>query len=249
MSKLKCPESIEELEELDRLIPLCRKDLYAQAKAKIESGAACSLRDASIKLGAELDRNPESIRKSIQREQKIGTLSQLTREYTPKTEYQKTIIKEYEGEKKEVRKARQQEIKNNLTSIELPQSKFQIIYADPPWKYEFSETTTREIENQYPTMALIEIKDLPVPDICFDDCILFLWATSPKLQEAMSVLEAWGFEYKTCAIWDKQKIGMGYYFRQQHEILLIGKRRIPLPMKSGPIQTRLRPEPAAPDAI
>lgn len=65
----KCPESIEELEDLERLIPLCRKELYAQAKSKIESGEACGLREASRQLGEETGNNPESIRRSIRREQ------------------------------------------------------------------------------------------------------------------------------------------------------------------------------------
>lgn len=110
--------------------------------------------------------------------------------------------------------------------------KFPVIYADPPWRYEHSESESRAIENQYPTMSLDEIKSLPLGDIATDDCILFMWATSPKLAESMEVLSAWGFTYRTCAVWDKQKIGMGYYFRQQHELLLVatkGNPPTPLP--------------------
>lgn len=101
---------------------------------------------------------------------------------------------------------------------------YNVIYADPPWQYEFSKSDSREIENHYPTMPLEEICALPVSDIAADDCVLYMWTTSPKLKESFEVLEAWGFEYKTCAVWDKQKIGMGYYFRQQHELLLVATR-------------------------
>ena len=52
--------------------------------------------------------------------------------------------------------------------------------------------------------------------------MLFLWATAPKLREAIKVMEAWGFEYKTHACWDKETMGMGYWFRGQHELLLVG---------------------------
>ena len=105
---------------------------------------------------------------------------------------------------------------------------YPVIYADPPWRYEYAETENRAIENQYPTMDLNSICALDVPSA--DDCVLFLWTTAPKLIEGIRVLESWGFDYKTCAIWDKQKIGMGYYFRVQHEILLIGtKGNIPAP--------------------
>ena len=106
--------------------------------------------------------------------------------------------------------------------------RYPVIYADPPWRYEYIETESRAVENQYPTMALDEIKALDLDAITLDDCVLFMWATSPKLAEAFEVLNAWGFEYRTCAVWDKQKIGMGYYFRQQHELLLVAVRGQPL---------------------
>lgn len=97
-----------------------------------------------------------------------------------------------------------------------------VYYADPPWKYDFSETITREIENQYPTMELSDIKKLIIPAPA--NSALFLWATAPKLREALEVMAVWGFEYKTNAIWDKRKIGMGYWFRGQHELLLVGTK-------------------------
>ena len=105
--------------------------------------------------------------------------------------------------------------------------KYDVVYADPPWRYDFSATNSREIENQYPTMTLAEICGMKVAKVAADDAVLFLWATSPKIREALKVIEAWGFEYKTCAVWDKQKIGMGYYFRQRHELLLVATRGNP----------------------
>jgi len=111
--------------------------------------------------------------------------------------------------------------------------RFPVIYADPPWRYEHVKTDSRAIENQYPTMDLDAICALPVHDIATDDAVLFLWATSPKLAEAMRVVEAWGFSYRTCAAWVKNKIGMGYYFRQRHELLLVATRgSLPVPEPS-----------------
>ena len=108
--------------------------------------------------------------------------------------------------------------------------RYPVLYADPPWRYERAESESRAIENQYPTMALDEICALPVADLATPDAILFLWATSPKLAESMRVIESWGFTYRTCAVWDKQKIGMGYYFRQRHELLLVATRgSVPTP--------------------
>ena len=116
------------------------------------------------------------------------------------------------------------------SSLPLEGKKYPLILADPPWSYEHCSTDNREIENHYPTMPLNEICDLPVTDKAMDDCILFLWATSPKLEESLQVINAWGFKYTTNFVWVKDKIGMGYYGRQQHELLLIAKRgAIPVP--------------------
>lgn len=107
---------------------------------------------------------------------------------------------------------------------------YPIVYVDPPWRYEYSPTDNREIENHYPTMTLEEICLLPVAEIATPDSVLFLWTTSPKLAESMQVIEAWSYTYKTCMIWDKERVGMGYYARQQHELLLIATRgAVPVP--------------------
>ena len=106
----------------------------------------------------------------------------------------------------------------------IPEDRYSLIYADPPWRYDYAETKNREIENQYPTMDLDELCSLPAGELAADDCVLFLWTTSPKLEDSMRVIEAWGFRYRTCAVWDKERMGMGYYFRQQHEILLVATK-------------------------
>lgn len=97
---------------------------------------------------------------------------------------------------------------------------YDVIYADPPWRYSFSKSKSRKIENQYPTMDLNAICELTVP--AKDNAVLYLWATAPKLLEALQVMKSWGFTYKTHAIWDKEILGMGYWFRGQHELLLVG---------------------------
>lgn len=99
---------------------------------------------------------------------------------------------------------------------------YDVIYADPPWRYSFSKSDSRKIENHYPTMTVSEICELNVP--AKDNSVLYLWTTAPKLLEGLKVMEAWGFTYKSQAVWDKKKQGMGYWFRGQHEILLVGTR-------------------------
>lgn len=105
--------------------------------------------------------------------------------------------------------------------MNLPNKKYQIIYADPPWRYEDnSATPNRRIERHYSTMLLDEIKKLEVPSD--KDAILYLWSSAPKLEEALEVMNAWGFKYRSNMVWDKEVIGMGYWFRIQHELLLVG---------------------------
>lgn len=141
--------------------------------------------------------------------------------------------KQIRAEKAEVRRAerieRIVEIAKGNTDL-CTDTKYPVIYADPPWRYDYAETENRAIENQYPTMPIDEICNMPVSDLATDDAILFMWTTAPKLEEAFKVVSSWGFTYRSCAIWDKQKIGMGYYFRIQHEILLVATRgNIPTP--------------------
>ena len=102
--------------------------------------------------------------------------------------------------------------------------KYSVIVADPPWRYGFSESGGRKIENQYPTMDLESIKALDIASIADDRCVLYLWSTAPKIDEGLDVLNAWGFKFTSSAVWVKDKIGMGYWFRGQHELILVGKR-------------------------
>ena len=101
----------------------------------------------------------------------------------------------------------------------------QVVLADPPWRYDHQQAENRAIENHYCTATQEEICG-HAPDT-EPDAVLFLWATAPKLLEALEVLTAWGFTYKTQAVWDKEKQGMGYWFRGQHEVLLVGTKGAP----------------------
>jgi N6-adenosine-specific RNA methylase IME4 len=104
--------------------------------------------------------------------------------------------------------------------------RYPVLYAEPPWRYENAPigASGRAIENHYPTMTLEEICALEVGEIAADDAVLYLWATAPMVMQAGAVIEAWGFAYRTNFVWIKDKIGMGYHARNQHEILLIAKR-------------------------
>lgn len=126
-----------------------------------------------------------------------------------------------------------------LIDLKNPPHLYDLIYADCPWQYSFSKCKNRKIENHYLTMTLAEIKELQIPSA--ENCVLYLWATAPKLLEALETMEKWGFLYKTHMIWDKEIVGMGYWFRGQHELLLVGvKGHISPPNPSHRISSILR---------
>ena len=111
--------------------------------------------------------------------------------------------------------------------IKLPNKKYNIIYADPPWKYKESWGNGSN-EHTYPTMTNKDIKNMPVADIAEDKAHLYLWVTNPFIKEGLEVCESWGFEYKTLLTWIKTykdgtpEMGMGYYFRGCTEHIIFG---------------------------
>jgi len=107
----------------------------------------------------------------------------------------------------------------------LPTDKFRVIYADPPWRYSnVMPEYFREQADHYPTMTVEDICNLPIKDNAQDNAVLFLWATSPILEDVFKVINAWGFNYKSSFIWDKVKHNMGHYNSVRHEFLLIATR-------------------------
>lgn len=124
-----------------------------------------------------------------------------------------------------------------IIEINLPDKKYKIIYADPPWEYSSDPNSKRGIwglaHQQYKTLSIDDLKKLPIRKISDNDCILFMWATFPNLQQALDLIKAWGFEYKTVGfVWEKlgktnnttKKYGLGWYTRSNAEIVMIGRK-------------------------
>lgn len=121
-------------------------------------------------------------------------------------------------------------------AVRFPVGQFPVIYADPAWAYRKAKLVdrgaARAVEKEYPTMQPKEIAALPVSTIAARDSVLFMWATGPKLPQALMVMNAWGFEYRTIAfVWvkltkkaDKPFFGMGFYTRANAEIVLVGTK-------------------------
>ena len=138
---------------------------------------------------------------------------------------------------------------------DLPDEKFDIIYADPPWDYggkmQFDKSSLKD-ENKgwkrdifisaanfkYPTVKTKDLMKFPIKDICADNCLLFMWSTSPHLEQAIRLGEAWGFEYKTIGfVWDKMNHNPGQYTLSNCEVCLIFKKgKIPTPRGARNVQ-------------
>lgn len=178
----------------------------------------------------------------IQRAVEQGILSVSSGEQASKLEpeTQREIAKEAEAGhgnavrttiKKKARAAKENKLAEKQRA--LPTEKFGVIYADPEWRFEVYSRDSgmdRAADNHYPTSNTLDIITRPVADIAAADAVLFLWATAPMLPHAFKVMSAWGFTYKSHCIWNKDRIGTGYWFRNKHELLLVGTRgNIPAP--------------------
>jgi N6-adenosine-specific RNA methylase IME4 len=150
----------------------------------------------------------------------------------------KSVIKkarvEQQIEKKKKRTVQNQKLAERLKG--LPDKKYGVILADPGWMFEsFSEETgeDRSAANHYTTEDTADIRKWPVQKITADACVLYLWATVPMLPDALEVMAAWEFEYKSHFCWDKEISGTGYWNRNAHELLLIGTRGKVVPPAPG----------------
>lgn len=116
-----------------------------------------------------------------------------------------------------------------------PAGGFGLIMADPPWSYEMRSEKgyAKAPEAQYRTMDLAAIKALPVEALAAPDCLLWLWAVNPQLPQALELIAAWGFTFKTAGTWLKRSkhgkvsFGTGYILRSANEPFLIATRGAP----------------------
>jgi len=128
---------------------------------------------------------------------------------------------------------------------------FGVIYCDPPWRYNFPGTRSESVKD-YPTMSLQELCALQVP--AAPDSVLYMWAITQSLPEAIQVMNAWGYKYKSSAVWDKEQVATGYWWRGQHELLLVGVRGNAKPppehlRKSSVIRQRRGSHSSKPDQV
>lgn len=182
---------------------------------------------------------------SVAKAAELVTLSKNKQAAALKAEERETLAHAAEIRAKRGELVKQKRIETIQTRIEKNKAlqaddlggPFSLIYADPPWLYPATgkSGSRLRIENHYPTMTTEEICGLPVEGICDKDAMLFVWVPSALLRDGLNVMNAWGFEYLTQAVWHK-KGGkapfMGGIFQQAHETLLVGKRGAGLPAPS-----------------
>ena len=111
--------------------------------------------------------------------------------------------------------------------------KYELIYADPPWNERGGGRIKRGADKHYSLMKTGDIKDIPVLEWGAPDSFLFMWVTNNFLVDGLDVMKSWGYEYKTNAVWKKDRIGLGFYFRGQHELCLLGVRGKPEHSRQG----------------
>jgi N6-adenosine-specific RNA methylase IME4 len=171
---------------------------------------------------------------------------------------------------KEKRERRENELGSKIA--EFPQERAGLIYVDVPRHFNVHSDENglaRAPENHYPTMTFGELCALPVPSIAAEDCILIYWSTAASLVDDLEIMAEWGFaslrprdsngkllwdpealllhkaqgQYCSMQVWDKVRLGLGYWFRDRHEFILIGVRGNPVPPALGTQDESLFAEP------
>jgi len=177
--------------------------------------------DVSKTEGTLISRQEPEVQKKIVEIKKNKNISVTDAIKEVKKEEKKEKLKE----KKRDYDLRIESKSNNDFNVDIFDTKetFRVIYADPAWSYNDKQNTPQlgGAAKHYDTMSISEICLLPVNKISQKDSVLFLWVTSPLLEDAFKVVSSWGFKYKTSFIWDKVKHNMGHYNSVRHEILLV----------------------------
>ena len=213
---------------------IVRMDLVLQRKS-LEEEKALQRKQQTQFHNNDTDRSPVT----YPLDEKGKTLEILAKQadvsYGQLFQYNKILEKGSEEEKLAVRNneisikgafqkiQKAERLANNIIA-EWPKDKYRVIYADPPWQYGDERSGMGGAVDHYSTMSLENIKALSVKELTEDNAVLFMWATAPLLKEAIEVVEAWGFAYKTHVIWNKVKPNIGNYVSPRHELLFIATK-------------------------
>ena len=198
---------------------ICQKSDRSSIDTKRELAKAAGVSHDTI---AKVERIEEKAAPEVKEQLRKGELS-INQAY-------QTVRREEKKHEVQQRIEEHAAVQTGVVDIQQTDRKYNIIYADPPWRYWESGNKNQALH--YTTMTIDEICDLPVKNIADDDCVLFLWVTYPILHEAFRVIESWGFKYSTAAfVWvkkNKQKdspfIGCGAWTRANTELCLLATK-------------------------
>lgn len=229
------------LSAYDRSILALNLKPIVAAKAKEKQteagGAVCQKSDKPI-----IDTKKELAKVAGVSHDTIAKVEKIQQKATPEIKAaiksgEISINQAYQATRREEKKAEVQKriedyskVQTGVIDIESPDKKYNIIYADPPWRY--WESGNKNQSEHYATMTIEDICNLPIKNIAADDSVLFLWVTYPILAEAFKVLESWGFTYSTAAfVWVKKNrvsdtpfFGCGAWTRANSELCLLATR-------------------------
>jgi N6-adenosine-specific RNA methylase IME4 len=116
------------------------------------------------------------------------------------------------------------------------EKKYKTIYIDPPWQEVGGGKIKRGADRHYDLMSMKEIQQLPIKELADESgCHLYMWVTNNFLEKSFSLLKAWGFEYVTLITWQKDRFGLGQYFRgiTEHCIFATTKKKLPYKVIDG----------------
>lgn len=181
-------------------------------------------KDNSI-YGEELENDIVQNRTPTQEDQQPPEQSEQKQAFSsdPADVYKKTEEEVKKEQKKKDRQKQIEEVKQKIETeeIEKPTGLFDVIVIDPPWNYGRAyDPQSSRVANPYPEMTQDQLLELEPP--FKKESIIFLWTTHAFMWNAKELLDKWGFAYKATIVWDKEKMGMGAWFRMQCEFCLVG---------------------------
>lgn len=230
------------LSAYDRSILALRLKPIIAAQAKAQQIRTAENRVCQISDKQEIDTKKEIAKAAGVSHDTIAKVEKIETQATPEIKAavksgEMSINQAYQATRREEKKAEVQkrieeyaDVQTGVIDIEKPEKKYNIVYADPPWRY--WESGNKNQSEHYKTMTIEDICSLPVKDIVAENSVLFLWVTYPILAEAFRVIESWGFKYSTAAfVWVKKNktadspfFGCGAWTRANSELCLLATR-------------------------
>jgi N6-adenosine-specific RNA methylase IME4/ParB-like chromosome segregation protein Spo0J len=196
-----------------------------KSTSAIASEIGISERSAQQKMQIARDIAPE-VKEQIYGTELEERTTDLLRIARLKPEQQAAVVEKITtGAARTVTEAARQITRESKSKIKPVTGKYRVFYADPPWQYGNTGLDDYgHAERHYPTMSIDELCQMRIKDIAEDNAVLFLWVTSPLLEECFDVIHSWGFQYKTSFVWDKVAHNFGHYNSVRHEFLLVCTR-------------------------